>query len=290
MTYRRLFDIYAEEARLAPPPHHPGAGAHPPAELLLDSSGHPGARFPGPAPGRGLANPVICQDNRIRAIIPQELLDCRRPSGWPCKESATAGGNLLEGRRRLRPPEWAACGDADYAGGTILSLGYRVRLRATPDEVWQPIARIGGARAGISPIASGPRGLLDRSWGRGSAAGPAPSRGTASRRRPGFLPGPGGGAPPAPAAPGGNEAARGGHPGIFPRASPEGGTELTQTARFLPRGLAGPGLLVCPGAVPPQIYSGMLRSIAAAAGKPITAGPERVGKNRFGGRDLGDGI
>ena len=39
----------------APAHHHPGAGVQPPPEQLLDSPGHPGARQPGPPPGRGLA-------------------------------------------------------------------------------------------------------------------------------------------------------------------------------------------------------------------------------------------
>ena len=49
----------------------------------------------------------------------------------------TAGGCLL-------PPEWAYCGDADYTGGTILRCGYKVRLQATPEEVWEPVGKIGG--------------------------------------------------------------------------------------------------------------------------------------------------
>jgi hypothetical protein len=46
-------------------------------------------------------------------------------------------GNVLE-------PEWAHCGDAEWAGGTIMNCGYRVRLKATVEDVWRPISRIGG--------------------------------------------------------------------------------------------------------------------------------------------------
>jgi len=38
-------------------------------------------------------------------------------------------GDLLE-------PEWA--------GGTIMNCGYRARIKATVDDVWQPVSRIGG--------------------------------------------------------------------------------------------------------------------------------------------------
>jgi hypothetical protein len=46
-------------------------------------------------------------------------------------------GDLLE-------PEWAHCGDAEWAGGAIMTCGYRATLRATAEETWQPIRRIGG--------------------------------------------------------------------------------------------------------------------------------------------------
>ena len=46
-------------------------------------------------------------------------------------------GHLLE-------PEWAHCGDADWAGGTIMNCGYRARLQASATDVWQSVSRIGG--------------------------------------------------------------------------------------------------------------------------------------------------
>ena len=58
---------------------------------------------------------------------------------------------------------------------------------------------------------------------------------------------------------------------------PDGVTELTQMARFLPHGLLGIAYWYSLDPFHKKIYQGMLRSIAAATGKPITAGPERVG-------------
>jgi hypothetical protein len=60
-------------------------------------------------------------------------------------------------------------------------------------------------------------------------------------------------------------------------ALPGGVTELTQTARFLPHGLLGMAYWYSLDPFHKMIYPGMLRSIAAATGKPIMSGPERVG-------------
>ena len=94
----------------------------------------------------GLANPVVCLDNRIREIIPQELLDCRTTIRLALQRiEQQRVETCWSDAGQLRPPEWAACGDADYTGGTVLSLGYRILIKATLDEVWQPLTRIGGA-------------------------------------------------------------------------------------------------------------------------------------------------
>ena len=63
------------------------------------------------------------------------------------------------------------------------------------------------------------------------------------------------------------------------RLSPETGgeTELTMVARFLPRGLGGLAYWYALEPFHRRIYQGMLRAIAAAAGKAIAAGPERLG-------------
>jgi len=45
---------------------------------------------------------------------------------------------------KLLEPEWAHCGDAQWAGGTIMNCGYRAKMQASSTEVWQAISRIGG--------------------------------------------------------------------------------------------------------------------------------------------------
>lgn len=226
----------------------------------------------------GLATQVVCQDNRIRSILPCQLLDCRRTiqlalqkTQQHCIETCWSdAGSML-------PPEWTACGDAPYAGGTILECGYRVRLKATPQEVWEPLVRIGGETGWYFANALwGVRGWLDRLVG-----GAGHYRG---RRHPTELyvgdaldfwrvleveaprhllllaemkmPG---------------EAVL-----EFRITTPTPGeTELEQLSRFVPRGLAGPAYWYALYPFHEWVFHGMLRAMAQAVGKPIVRGPER---------------
>ena len=146
VTYRQLMDIYAEEAHLA-------RRLVIPVPVLTPRLSSYWIHLVTPVPASlaqplaaGLANPVVCLDNRIREIIPQELLDCRQTIRLALQRiEQQRVETCWSDAGELRPPEWAACGDADYTGGTVLSLGYRIRLKATPEEVWQPLTRIGGA-------------------------------------------------------------------------------------------------------------------------------------------------
>jgi uncharacterized protein YbjT (DUF2867 family) len=279
VTYRQLMDIYAEEA------HLPRRLVIPVPVLTPRLSSY-WIHLVTPVPAslaqplaEGLANPVICLDNRIRDIIPQELLDCRTTIRLALQRvDQQRVETCWSDAGELTPPEWLTCGDAPYAGGTVLSLGYRIRLLATPEEVWQPLTRLGGATGwyyGDSLWAI--RGWADRLLG-----GSGLRRG---RRHPSEL--------------------RTGDALDFFRvleinphqrllllaemkmpgeatlefrlaALPDGDTELTQTARFLPRGLLGILYWYLLDPFHKKIYPGMLLAIAAATGKPITAGPERV--------------
>lgn len=279
LTYRQLMDIYAEEA------HLPRRLVIPVPVLTPRLSSY-WIHLVTPIPAslaqplaEGLANPVICQDNRIRDLIPQELLDCRQTIRLALQRiEQQRVETCWSDAGSLVPPEWVSCGDAPYAGGTILSLAYRIGLKATPEEVWQPIIRIGGQTGWYygDPLWA-LRGWVDRLLG-----GSGLRRG---RRHPTEL--------------------RTGDALDFFRVLeieperrlllvaemkmpgeatlefrltpiPDGGTELTQTARFQPRGLAG---IIYWYALDPfhkNIYQGMLRAIATATAKPVTGGPERL--------------
>ncbi len=279
VTYRQLFDIYAEEAHLP-------RRLIIPVPVLTPKLSSYWIHLVTPIPAslaqplaQGLANPVVCRDNRIREIIPQELLDCRRTIRLALQRlEQQQVETCWSDAGAAVPPEWTYCGDADYAGGTVLSLGYRVQLKATPEEVWETIAKIGGAtgwyygdrlwkmRGGIDRLLGG--------WGlrRGRRHPRDLQPGDAldffrvltlePKRRLLLL----------------AEMKMPGEATLEFRLTPlEGGrTELAQIARFLPRGLAGLAYWYALDPFHRRLYRGMLRAIAAATGKPVTAGPERL--------------
>jgi uncharacterized protein YbjT (DUF2867 family) len=279
VTYRQLMDIYAQEA------HLPRRLVIPVPVLTPRLSSY-WIHLVTPIPAslaqplaEGLANPVVCLDNRIRDLIPQELLDCRQTIRLALQRIAQQQVETCwSDAGFVTPPEWTSCGDADYAGGTVLSLSYRIRLKTTPEELWQVISRIGGQTGwyyGDSLWAI--RGGVDRLLG---GAGLRRGRRHPTELRPGdaldffrvltiepnrrllLL----------------AEMKLLGEATLEFRLSltPEGATELTQTARFLPRGLAGIAYWYALAPFHKHLYPGMLQAIAAATGKPITAGPERV--------------
>jgi uncharacterized protein YbjT (DUF2867 family) len=145
ITYRHLMEVYAEEAHLP-------ARRIIPVPLLTPRLSSYWIHLITPVPAaiarpltEELRHPAVCREQRIRTIIPQQLSDCRETIRTALEQVRqqqvetcwTDAGQLL-------PPEWTACGDAGYAGGTILECGYRIRLQARPEEVWELITRVGG--------------------------------------------------------------------------------------------------------------------------------------------------
>jgi uncharacterized protein YbjT (DUF2867 family) len=277
VTYRQLFDIYAEEARLR-------RRLIIPVPVLTPTLSSYWIHLVTPVPAslarplaEGLSNPVVCQDHRIRAIIPQELLDCRQAIRLALErlKQQQVDTCWMDAGAAI-PPEWTHCGDRGYAGGTVLECSYSVQLAATPEEVWQPIIRMGGETGYyFGNYLWWLRGWLDRLLGgvgwRGGRRHPLELRVgdaldfwrvlevepphrlllLAEMKLPG-------------------EAVL-----EFHLTSPrDGQVELRQTARFLPRGLGG--LAYWYSLVPFHhwIYRGMLTAIAAAVGKPLVKGPE----------------
>jgi hypothetical protein len=278
-TYRRLFDIYAEEA-----------GLHRrfiiPVPVLTPALSSYWIHLVTPVPAaiarplaEGLRNPVICQENRIRDIIPQDLLDCRttiRLALQRIRQEQVDTCWMDAGA--TSPPEWLACGDADYAGGTVLELAYAITLAAEPEEVWQPLARIGGQTGwyfgtGLWKL----RGWGDRLMGgvgfRGGRRHPTDIRvGDALDfwrvlmvRPPHHL----------------MLLAEMKLPGEailefeINRLAP-GRSQLIQRARFLPKGLGGLLYWYTLDPLHRWVYRGMLKAIAQATGKEILDGPERL--------------
>jgi hypothetical protein len=179
-------------------------------------------------------------------------------------------GDLLE-------PEWAHCGDAEWAGGTILNCGYRVRINATVDDVWQPVSRIGGKTGWyFGDFLWRLRGILDRLVG-----GVGLRRG---RRHPSEI--------------GVGDAldfwrvlevvphqrlslvAEMKTPGeamvkFQISCLTSGQVELQMLSRFLPKGLFGILYWYLLYPFHQWIFYGMLKAIAKTIDKPIVLGPER---------------
>jgi hypothetical protein len=231
----------------------------------------------------GLRNPVLCRDNVIRELLPQQLLSCRMAI------------RLAQEKLRLRqvesswmdagqvpPVEWSTGDDPEWAGGTIFSDDRRMLVATPARQCWPAVVGIGG-RTGwyYADWLWHIRGALDR-----LAGGPGLSRG---RRDP--------------------HTVRAGDALDFWRVLAvepnqrlklaaemkvpgeavlellltecvDGTTEIRQSARFKPRGLAG--LLYWYSVLPLHnlVFAGMLRGIASASGARIVAGPQRLGRGR----------
>lgn len=290
LTYKELFDLYAAEAGLPKRLIIPVPVLTPYISSLWLNLVTPVPTVLARPLVEGLRNKVVCSENSIRELIPQHLLGVREsirraldrvrqhtvPTCW-----SDAGVSFI--------PEWLACGDAPFAGGTVVHCTHAVRIQAAVEEVWHPIQRIGGKTGWYqSDLLWRIRGFIDKMIG-----GPGLRRGRrdssslfvgdaldfwrvvhidenkrllllAEMKLPGeamleFLIAP---VLPSPAA---NEL-------------PE--TELIMTARFLPRGLSGLAYWYAMYPFHQLIFNGMLRAIARKIGKDITSGPRaHSGKN-----------
>ena len=178
LTYRELLDIYAEEANLR-------KRLIIPVPVLTPTLSAYWIHLISPVPAsialpltEGLTSAAVCSEKRIQAIIPQDLLSCReaiRVALQRIKQEQVDScwadaGELIE-------PEWAHCGDAEWAGGTILKCGYRAAINAPADQIWDLIHKIGGQRGYyFGDMLWRLRGWIDQ-W----AGGPGLGRGRSNR-------------------------------------------------------------------------------------------------------------
>jgi hypothetical protein len=167
LTYRDLMDIYARVAKLS-------ERWVIPVPVLTPTLSAYWIHLISPVPHsialpltEGLSSNAVCSDKRIELIIPQKLLSPRETIQIALdKIIQEQVDTCWSDAGEIKTPEWAHCGDAEWAGGTIMQCGYRVRINATMDEAWLPISRIGG-RTGYY-YADGLwrlRGLMDRMVG-----------------------------------------------------------------------------------------------------------------------------
>jgi uncharacterized protein YbjT (DUF2867 family) len=278
LSYRDLLDIYAEEAGLPKRLIIPLPVLTPTLSALWIHLISPVPKSIALPLTEGLSSDAVCSENMIQSIIPQKLLSCREAIRLALdrirQEQVDTcwmdAGKLLE-------PEWAHCGDAEWAGGTIMSCGYRATLQATADEAWQPVRRIGGKTGWyFGNFLWRLRGMMDR-----LAGGVGLRRG---RRHPSEI---GVGDvldfwrvlrvdPPyrlllvA-------EMKTPGEALLEFQITPvtDGRVELRMLSRFLPKGLLGMIYWYALYPFHQWVFYGMLKAIAKAIQKPIVSSPER---------------
>jgi uncharacterized protein YbjT (DUF2867 family) len=144
-TYEQLFRIYQQEAGLR-------------ARLIIPvpfispklSSHWLGLVSPVPVTiavplVMGLRNRVVCKEYRIREIMPCELTDCRTAIRRALnKIQQEVVDTCWSDAGSVDTPEWAICGDAGYSGGTVYHSSYRIKLQGGADRLWEKIISIGG--------------------------------------------------------------------------------------------------------------------------------------------------
>jgi uncharacterized protein YbjT (DUF2867 family) len=276
LSYENLFQIYAEEAGLVRRLIIPVPVLSPKLSsywIHLVTPLHASIARP---LAEGLSNSVTCTDNRIREVIPQELLTCRQ-----------AIRDILAGREEqasqtcwmdagpLQPPAWVQLGDAPYAGGNVLQDAFKVTLEKSRAEVW-PVVKALGAEGAMyhGQTLWSLRGMLDKLIGGvGHSRGRRHPRELATGDAIGFwrvleiregqslvlladMKAPG-------------EAVL-----IIRLVDSGSGCELMIIGRFLPKGLAG--LAYWHGLHPfhAWLYKGMLKEMAHRAGAHILSGPQ----------------
>lgn len=231
----------------------------------------------------GLSSPVICNDKRIRDLIPQELFDARQSIRLALdrmKQHQVETSWIDSGA--IPPAEWSLKGDPSWAGGSVFDDSRRIVIDASAEDIWPALQSIGGDSGyyyadWLWKI----RGWIDRLIGgvglcRGRRSSEELFPGDAidfwrvvSVRKPDLL----------------RLSAEMKLPGkavltFQLKGRGNGQTELIQIARFLPRGLSG--LLYWYAVLPFHhfVFNGMLRGIAQKTGQRVVQGP-----SRFASRD-----
>lgn len=278
ITYRELLDVYAQEAGLPKRLIIPLPVLTPTLSALWIHLVSPVPKSIALPLTQGLTSDAVCSDNRIQAIIPQRLLSSREAIRLALdRVQQEQVDTCWTDAGSLPVPEWAFCGDAEWAGGTIMRCGYRVQLASKTEDVWLAVRRIGGRNGWyFGDFLWQLRGLMDR-W----VGGVGLRRG---RRHPTEI--------------GVGDAldfwrvlkvdppktlllvAEMKTPGeallefqILPLS--DGRVEFRMLSRFLPKGLSGILYWYVLYPFHEWIFYGMLKSMAKSIQKPITAGPER---------------
>ena len=283
LTYRRLMEVYAEEAGL------PRRWIVP-VPILSPRLSSYWIHLVTPVPAalarplaEGLRNPVVAHDDALRTLLPRDLLTPReaiRLALERFRHDATETHWTDAGR--LPAAEWSDPDDPAWAGGTVREDVRRVVVAAPIDRVWAPVARLGGRTGWYHADALWAlRGRLDRLVGgvglrRGrrhpvdlrvgdaldfwrvlEVDPPRRLRLVAEMRLPGRA-----------------------TLSIDLRALDAERTEIVSTARFAPRGLLGLAYWTAVAPMHHGVFNGLLKGLAKAARARVLEGPEIVRARR----------
>jgi uncharacterized protein YbjT (DUF2867 family) len=145
VTYQELMDTYAEEAGL-------GKRLVVPVPYFTPRLSSYWIHIITPVPSyiarplaEGLRNPAVCHESRITELIPQELFDCRTAIKLAIDRLQHQGvESHWTDAGTVPPAEWCNSQDPRWAGGTVFEDCRSVTVDATPEDIWQPIVRLGG--------------------------------------------------------------------------------------------------------------------------------------------------
>lgn len=167
LSYRRLMEIYAEEAGLR-------RRIVIPVPVLTPRLSSYWIHLVTPAPAslarplaEGLRNPVVVRNDRITKLLPRDLLPPREAIRLALDERQRARmeSHWTDASGRA-PSAWAYEKDDAWTGGTVLKDERDVFLDASPEDAWAPIEHIGGERGYYGADALWHlRGLLDKAAG-----------------------------------------------------------------------------------------------------------------------------
>ncbi|MBX2860767.1 MAG: SDR family oxidoreductase [Vampirovibrio sp.] len=234
----------------------------------------------------GLRNDTICGDFSIQNLIPQTLLSCEQAIEKALEKTRM---NQVETHWTdsgvLSHPEQVYPGDPSWSGGTVYKDSRKIKVAASPNELWSFIVKIGGETGWYyGNLLWQIRGLMDLIFG---GVGLHRGRKHPTELRPGdaldfwrvldVLP---------------EEKLRliaemkvpgdaylefslsQAEPHVSENfSSVSNQTEITQTAWFIPKGL--PGILYWYSVMPLHhfVFNGMLTGIAKAGRHPIVSAP-----------------
>ena len=146
LSYQRLMELYAEEAKLHKRIILPVPVLTPRLSSYWIHLVTPVSASIARPLAEGLSSEVVCHDDRIQKLIPIELTDCRTAIRVALDQSQ----HILirdvdeENDPAVPPPEWIYNGDDSWAGGKVFEDHRKVLIEAEPADIWKQLILLGG--------------------------------------------------------------------------------------------------------------------------------------------------